>query len=94
MSGLSGYIVVAETIVGELSDSGAHIGGDISVESTLAGAFSNVMKTFPGPYEYTPIQGTQIVPIGNQMAAEDIIINEIPHNYGLITWDGSVLTVS
>ena len=53
-----------------------------------------VTPTFPGPYEYTPTQSTQVVAIEGQKASQDITINPIPSNYGLITWNGSVLTVS
>ena len=49
---------------------------------------------YEGPYEVTPTQDTQVLSTAMKMAAEDIIINPIPSNYGLITWDGSVLTVS
>lgn len=49
---------------------------------------------FEGPYEWTPTQSTQTIPIIGKGASEDIIINPIPSNYGLITWDGAILTVS
>lgn len=49
---------------------------------------------YPGPYEFTPTQSTQVVEIDGKRADRDVIINPIPSNYGLITWDGSVLTVS
>lgn len=50
--------------------------------------------TYEGPYEFTPTQETQVVAIELKTATEDIVINPIPSNYGLIAWDGSVLTVS
>lgn len=49
---------------------------------------------FTGEYEYTPTQSTQTVEISGKMATQNIIINPIPSNYGLITWNGSALTVS
>ncbi len=49
---------------------------------------------FTGEYEYTPSDETQIIEIEDKMASRDIIINPIPSNYGLVTWDGSALTVS
>ena len=49
---------------------------------------------YDGPYEFTPSAEEQAVQIVNLMASENIIINPIPSNYGLITWNGSVLTVS
>ena len=49
---------------------------------------------YQGPYEFTPTQSTQVVEIDGKRAEGDITINPIPSNYGLITWNGSVLTVS
>lgn len=49
---------------------------------------------YDGEYEWTPTQETQIIPIRHKMAVSDITINPIPSDYGKITWDGAVLTVS
>ena len=49
---------------------------------------------YDGAYEWTPTQSAQTIEIANKKALEDIIINPIPQNYGLITWNGSTLTVS
>ena len=49
---------------------------------------------YTGPYEFTPTDQTQTVEIATLQAIQDITINPIPNNYGLITWNGSVLTVS
>lgn len=49
---------------------------------------------FTGDYVYTPTREEQIIEIADHRAVENITINPIPSNYGLITWDGSVLTVS
>lgn len=49
---------------------------------------------YEGSYEYTPTQETQIIPIEGLRAVQDITINPIPSNYGLITWNGATLTVS
>ena len=49
---------------------------------------------YQGPYEFTPTQSTQVVEIDGKRAEGNITINPIPSNYGLITWNGSVLTVS
>lgn len=85
------------------------IGGDISLESTIDGACDLQMvcdgeegivtqydsrSLYEGAYEVTPSTETQIIPIANHIASENITINPIPSNYGLITWNGSTLTVS
>ena len=49
---------------------------------------------YHGEYEITPSSEEQILPTANTRLAHDIVINPIPSNYGLITWNGSVLTVS
>lgn len=45
-------------------------------------------------YEVTPSQETQTLPTEGLMMSRDVVINPIPSNYGLITWNGSTLTVS
>ena len=51
-------------------------------------------EEYEGPYEFTPTADTQVVAINLKTATQDITINPIPSNWGLIAWDGSVLTVS
>lgn len=49
---------------------------------------------FPGPYVVTPSSEAQTLETANMTTTENIIINPVPSNYGLITWNGSFLTVS
>ena len=49
---------------------------------------------YTGPTEVTPAAEAQILSTEDTIVSTDITINPIPSNYGLITWDGSVLTVS
>lgn len=49
---------------------------------------------YDGPTEFTPSGSTQTIAIADKKALTDITINPIPSNYGLITWNGSELTVS
>ena len=51
-------------------------------------------EQYPGPYEITPTQETQVLRTAQIVAQMNIVVNPIPSNYGRITWDGSVLTVS
>ena len=51
-------------------------------------------EPYDGPTEFTPTLETQTIQINGKTAHQDITINPIPCNYGLITWDGSALTVS
>lgn len=49
---------------------------------------------YDGPYEWTPTDEIQTIEIAGKKAIDHIKINPIPSNYGLITWDGSTITVS
>ena len=49
---------------------------------------------YEGPYEVTPAAEAQVLPTRNKTLDGDITIKPIPNNYGLIIWDGSVITVS
>lgn len=51
-------------------------------------------EEYEGPYEATPTQETQVFPTTAKLMAHDFTVNPIPSNWGLITWNGSVLTVS
>lgn len=64
----------------------------ISASATVCRAQS--FTPYTGEYEFTPSSETQTIPIYNKIASADIVINPIPSNYGLISWNGSTLTVS
>lgn len=49
---------------------------------------------FTGAYEYTPSAEQQIIEIKGEKAVENIVIKPVPSNYGLISWNGSTLTIS
>lgn len=51
-------------------------------------------EPYEGSYEVTPSAETQTLSTRNLRMTDNITINPIPSNYGLITWDGSTLTVS
>lgn len=67
--------------------------GEMSVEF---GSYIEVPVAvyYEGPYEITPTPETQTLEISGLTASRNITVNPIPSNYGLITWNGSVLTVS
>ena len=56
------------------------------------------MPVYPTPYEgeytVTPGEDAQALPTAGKSLAQDVTVEPIPSNYGLITWDGAVLTVS
>ena len=49
---------------------------------------------YQGAYVVTPSQERQVLPTALKTLQEDVIINPIPKNYGLITYNGVSLTVS
>ena len=49
---------------------------------------------YTGVYTVTPSAETQVLPTNGLRMLDNVTINPIPSNYGLITWNGSVLTVS
>lgn len=67
------------------------VGVTLVVEAT---AHVDPSPDYPGPYEWTPTRSTQVIGISGYKATTNITINPIPPEYGLITWDGSALTVS
>lgn len=65
---------------------------------TFGTTFQTVVEVqgdvFTGSYEVTPSAETQILETAHLNMAENLVINPIPNNYGLIMWDGSTITVS
>ena len=51
-------------------------------------------ETYKGDCEFTPSSETQIVQTKDKVLLENIVINPIPQNYGLITYNGSVITIT
>lgn len=49
---------------------------------------------YEGPVEVTPSSDVQVLETLNFRMGDNITINPIPTNYGLITWNGSTITVS
>lgn len=49
---------------------------------------------YSGPYEVTPSTQKQTLLTVNKTLSQNVTVNPIPSNYGLITWNGSYLTVS
>lgn len=49
---------------------------------------------YQGVTEVTPTRSTQTLQTRGYLLRDNITVNPIPSNYGLITWDGSALTVS
>lgn len=67
----------------------------VEIPAEIGVAYSMVSGDwYDGPYEVDPAQETQVLETYGKLMSENVTVNPIPQNYGLITWDGSVLTVS
>ncbi len=66
--------------------------------STVAKVETQIRTTnlpeYEGPYVITPSSETQTLSTEQVAMTSNVVINPIPSNYGLITWNGSTLTVS
>ena len=51
-------------------------------------------EQYDGPTEITPSTVNQILNTEGKLITENITVKPIPNNYGLITWNGSTITVS
>lgn len=49
---------------------------------------------YTGAYSITPTQEEQVFDTTNKRLTQDLVVGPIPSNYGRITWNGSVITVS
>lgn len=81
---------IAGIVTGEAAI-GASLSGSASVGAAVAKAVS---LPYAGEYEYTPTAQAQTIPVGGTTPSQDIVVNPIPSNYGLITYNGSTITVS
>lgn len=52
------------------------------------------LDPYEGEYIVTPTNEEQILLTKNLRMLENVVINKIPENYGLITWNGSFLMIS
>lgn len=53
-----------------------------------------VTDYYEGAYSISPSTQEQTIPIMGLTARQNITVGAIPQNYGLVTWNGSTLTVS
>lgn len=73
-----------------LNTSGTWLEDDIMLTDVSGGGGD----PYTGDYEVTPTQQTQRLATQGKSMTADVVINPIPSNYGLITWDGTKLTIS
>lgn len=67
---------------------------DYIIESDIEIVSHNTNNPYLGPYVVTPSQSAQVLNTRDLVCNDNITVEAIPSNYGLITWNGSILTVS
>ena len=85
---LSGSLSGSARITGGLISSVGQLSGELTIPASIG------VQPYEGEYAFTPTEDTQTVEIAEKMATQNITINPIPSNYGLITYNGSTITVS
>ena len=75
--------------------------GDVQLVTEVGAEFGVVTKVnegaypiYSGPVSVIPSRQAQVLPTVNKSVLQNIVVQPIPQNYGLITWNGTVLTVS
>lgn len=76
------------------------LGGDWSGDLVTDGSAVQLVAihggypVYDGATTVTPTNAEQVLATAGKVVTDNITINPIPNNYGLITWNGAVLTVS
>ena len=68
--------------------------GEQSVSITRETIIITGAEPYEGTYTVTPTQETQVLLTEGLRMLQNVTVNPIPSNYGLITWNGSIITVS
>lgn len=74
--------------------------GNLQMSNLLNGELGTIQKYAPsvdvydGATDITPSEAVQTLNTANKLVNENIIVQPIPTNYGLITWNGRTITVS
>lgn len=75
--------------------------GELSLNIPMDGEVGIITKVvehdlpvYTGETNITPSTSEQVLNTAEKVVTRNIVINPIPSNYGLITWNGSTLTVS
>lgn len=84
---LKGKLTAVPTIRVKLG-TGETIKATLTVPSVIG------TQPYTGDYVWTPAEQEQTIEINGLKATDNITIDPIPSNYGLITYNGSTITVS
>lgn len=65
----------------------------VSIGTPIVKEYVDV-ETYTGAYDVTPSSEIQALNTEGLRLTRNIVVNPVPSNYGLITWNGAFLTVS
>lgn len=91
---LNNPMVVPISVSSNQSEISLGVSEPTTVEMTVSGLVYVDYPQYEGETTVTPTQETQVLQTIGTLVTDNITINPIPNNYGLISWNGSVLTVS
>ena len=63
----------------------------VGVETPIV---ASIAPEYDGDYDITPTSTAQVFQTNGKKITHDFVVEPIPSNYGLITWNGSTITVS
>lgn len=69
----------------------------VNVANAITGKLSfreTSAEKYTGKYRFTPTNKIQVIESENKLLLQNVIIEPIPKNYGLITWNGSYMRIS
>lgn len=67
----------------------------VSIAVSIGAAYvATEGKPYDGHYIITPSSEEQVLETDGKLMLDNVVINPIPQNYGLVTWNGSELTIS
>ena len=88
-------ITVDAEVVGGIVDVDVEVIGNVETDAELVSLIRTTnYEDYSGPLEITPSEETQTLQTAERVVHDVIVINPIPSNYGLITWNGSFLTIT
>lgn len=86
--------ITASAVIKRPQGSAAAVIQRPGMSATLAVSGGKSYPLYDGEYAFIPTNAEQTIPTEGFALLDNITIAPIPNNYGLITWNGSTLTVS
>lgn len=92
---VSGNITADAELTNNIVTATAEVSGNVTADARIITKLQHgEYEDYTGSYQVTPSQQTQTLQTSGKVLIQNIVVNPIPSNYGLITWNGATLTVS